>query len=721
MLRVATLYVIVFWPIVQIIDIASPALGLPDTTIRYLLIAWTIGLPLALLLGWVANLKTGDADHEELTHSLASGKELGIVAVLMLLILGLFLVQWRYQPEIEQLTGLNTSQQTTPANTRPVSTGSLNLEKSIAVLPFTSFSTQREHGFFADGLTEELLNVLSKIDHLRVAARTSSFAYKDVNRRIQDIGAELGVATVLEGSVRQNDINNTIRVTAQLIDASTGTHLWSQTYDKNFEDIFRIQEDIAASVARSLELKLLGQASPDTLRTQSQNPEAMITFSMGQADLAKRTQSSMLDARRFFQRAIDSDKNYARAYVGYADANTLLVNYGHLDPSELAVSQLYIETALAVDNELGAAWASQGLVYLEQRKIPEARAALEKAMVLNPNYANAPLWYGSLLDDETERLEYYRRAYKLDPRSPIAGFNVANILINQGREAEAMDIFGRIVDADPFFPNAYQLAARIYEHRGRLSDAITQYQKVYDLNPNPVVASKLAERFIDLGNFEAADLWIHRLRQNNPQAITSDISLLLASRYAAAGDEASARLHLKNIIDSPKTTDQDWYLAIQAAYLVDDPQLVIRLWQESADHVDQMLSFQTVKTTNRSLDATVALIYAMKMVADSRFADSLTQVTNALDAKVAKGGHIDPELRFVKAVLAEISGDSRLALINLQRAVDEGWRQHWRPAFEPALTSLRNDKGFVSMMAGLENRMYLMREELKLDEAFAAQ
>ena len=727
-LRIVTLYIVVFWPIIQIIDIASPALGLPDSTIRYLLIAWVLGFPFALLLGWVSNFKSkGGVDPEVAANQLASGRELVLVATLMLLILGLFFIQWRYQPEIEQITGIQTDPTATPlhqpdrtqkgslSNTEPLN------QKSIAVLPFVSFSTQQQDEFFADGLTEELLNVLAKIPELRVAARTSSFAYKGVSRNIQEIGGELGVASVLEGSVRRNDVQNTIRVTAQLIDVSTGTHLWTETYDRNFEDIFKIQDEIASSVAQSLEVKLLGQDQHQLDLKQSQNPESLIAFGMGQADLAKRTQTSMLDARRFFQRAINGDENYTSAYIGYADANTLLVSYGYLAPSALSSSQQYIDSALALDEDSGQAWASQGLLFSTQDRIPEAKQALQKAIALSPNYANAALWYGSLLIDRAEKLKYYRRAYELDPRSPVAGYNVAQILIDQGRDAEAMDIFGRIVDADPYYPNAYVLAARVSEQRGRLTDAITQYKKVFELNPNAEVASRLAERYIDLGNFDAADYWIEEFTARKSHALENLGSLLLASRYAASGDDALAGEHLRNIIKHPRRADETWYDAIHAAYLTDDAKLTLRLWQQFNGQTKSPLDFNSLDQTDRSTDAKAAVIYAMKKTGHPGFQQHLESLSAAIEKIVAEGGRIYPEHRFIRALLAELSGDSRLALIHLQRAVDEGWRQHWRPAFEPALTNLVEDQGFIAMMSGLENRMNLMREELKLDEAFAIQ
>ena len=399
-LRVATLYVIIFWPIIQLVDILSPALNLPDSMMRYLVVAFFGALPVALIMAWLFDLDRDGLhiDNGESNESaLGSRTEFGIIGFLAIVVIGLFFVQMA----TDDSSPITSMDAITQNQSRLVTATNTN---SLAVLPFESFSNIKEDEYFADGLTEELLNVLSRITDLRVAARTTSFAYKGVNKDTAIIGKELNVSYILEGSVRRNDLNNTIRVTAQLIDVSAGAHLWSKTFDRQFTDLFRIQDDISAAVAESLELTLLGNAS--SIPSPSTSPTAMIAFSMGQEALAKRTDEGLKDAARYFQRAIDDDPEYALAYTGLADSLTLQMSYRYM-PKEVgnALAQAAIDKAISLDPNLGNAWASKGLwLSLQKGKIEQAKSALRQAMELNPSYSMAAMWYASLLKKQRRKI-----------------------------------------------------------------------------------------------------------------------------------------------------------------------------------------------------------------------------------------------------------------------------------------------------------------------------
>jgi len=263
--RVATLYVVATWPIIQIADILSPALSLPDGAMRTLLIVFIAGFPVVIAFIWIFNLTpkglikveaAGESKNVESQERLiGKNAELLIVSVLLLIAIGLFV-----------FSGSTALYSSKDAGSLSSALESPKIE-SIAVLPFVPFSENKQDEYFADGLSEELLNVLAKIKSLRVAARTSSFAYKGVNKNIQEVGTELGVDAILEGSVRRNDIDNTIRVTAQLIDIRTGTHLWSDTYTRKFNDIFKIQDDITTAVVAELKITLQGDEQKQLLAT----------------------------------------------------------------------------------------------------------------------------------------------------------------------------------------------------------------------------------------------------------------------------------------------------------------------------------------------------------------------------------------------------------------------------------------------------------------------
>jgi len=717
--RVATLYVIAFWPIIQITDILSPTLGLPDTVIRYLVFTFIGGFPIMLILAWIFDINkdgitvtssenTSENSPAVKTNLIGGGTELLVVGTMALLVVGLFVVQARMGEDEMVITV-----------TEPVIIDA----RSIAVLPFQSFSKEKEDQLFADGLTEELITVFSRVKELRVVARTSSFAYKGVNRKVTEIGKELEVALILEGSVRRNDVDNTIRVTAQLIETDKGTHLWSQTYDRDYSDIFKIQDDIASSVVTQLQITLQGNERRKIHSRNSAKPEAMIANSMGQAELARRTEVSLANADRLFRKAIDIDPNYSDAYVGLATARTLMVNYGYGASAEdnLALAEENIELAMTVDPESGGAWAVQGLVHMQRMQHDEALQALQKAMELNPSNAMAAMWTAGLMETLEDKLEWYEKAYELDPMSPVIGFNIANIMLEQGRDMEAMQIFARIIEADPFYPGAYEISARVNERRGRLDEAIEQYERAFKLQPRTGYSASLALLYIDLGDFNSAWEWIEKSGEKLPEKHRNELEWIKIRYYVADRNvaEAQSLLALKlSAAREANATRENYLEAAWAAYLLGNLDEVTWAYSHILDELPVDLK---MAPDNLFVEATLAAAYAYKMQGDNEHKDLLVnELTSAIFAFQEKGVYLNSEVWYQAALLSVIKDDKQMAIVHMQRAVDEGWRQHWRPGVEPILFELNHEKNFIQMMAGLETRMEIMREQLVLASAFAS-
>lgn len=699
--RVATLYIVAFWPLIQIVDIMTPTLELPDSVMRYLVFAFLIGFPIVLIFAWIFDVnKDGVAvtssTTEEGSSPLIGGRtEVMIVGALLVVVIGLFAVQLQLDGPVGQ----------------PAETGSY----SVGVLPFISFSDNVAHQQFADGLTEELLNVLSRIKALRVAARTSSFAYRGVNKNVTEIGKELNVDIILEGSVRRNDVNDKIRVTAQLIDTKTGSHIWSQTYDKEFTDIFQIQDDIAASVVDELQITLLGNEREKIQSRSSASPEAIVAYGMGQAELARRSALSIRDAIRFFNKAIEQDPNYVDAYVGLATAYTLIVSYEHGTADKfLPQAQAAVNKAFDLDAESGAAWATLGLIHMQRKKKDEAKAALEKAMEYNPSYAMAFMWYAGMQEFPEERLNWYERAYQLDPKSPVIGYNVANIMLNQGRDVEAMEVFARIVESDPHYHGAYHLSARINEARGRLDEAINQYKKAYELSPDTNYAVNIASLYIDLGDFDAAQRWLGNVGEL-PAQYAYQLEWLEISALASADriDEAYPLLQAK--VDRAASGSSRRILsdAAYAAYYLGNFDMLISVYERLPDDIDPH-----AMDPGLHLNTAIAAAYAYDLAGETVKRDQAINTAETFLETTTLPQDFGFDIWYERALLTIVKGDRQRALIHLQRAIDEGWRQHWRTRVEPIIDDLRDDESFQSMMAGLETRMDIMREQLTLADAF---
>jgi len=727
-IRVATLYIIAFWPIIQIVDILSPTLNLPDSVIRYLVFAFIGGFPVMLILAWVFDInregisvtaKDGVIEPSALSRErspiIGGRSELLVVAVLVVLVIGLFVVQSRMEQEVEILTSV-------PATTPGTEALAVDTH-SIAVLPFVSFSEANRDQLFADGLTEELLTVLSRVKELRVVARTSSFAYRGVNKNVIDIGRELNVAVILEGSVRRNDIDDTIRVTAQLIETKKGRHMWSKTYDRQYRDIFKIQDDISASVVKELEITMLGEDRKKLLSRSSASPEAMVAYGIGQAELSRRTEVSLKDAARFFQKAITEDENYSDAYAGLATAYALMVNYGYAPKEQyLILSQEAIDRSLSLDPASGIAFAAQGLIHMENMQSEQAMSALEKAMTLNPSYAMAPMWYAGLIENQTERLSWYEKAYELDPKSPVVGFNIANIMLEQGRDVEAMQVFVKIVEADPYYPGAYHLVARINEQRGRLDEALQHYKRAFELQPNIKYSSGIANLYVDMGEFESAQKWIEIVSEEAPDFLAERVDWLRIQSFTSAGLFEEARPLLIKKVESARGNESslDANLdAAWAAYLIEDRDKDVIAAFEKAEVLLSSKEHDVMFGRDFYLEAALAAAYAYKSVGDEKNKlELLGRINVGFKDMLAEGGRIKPESWYQMALLSAIEDNDQMVLVNLQRAIDEGWRQPWRPPVEPILKELIAGKNFQSMLAGLETRMSIMREQLTLAASF---
>jgi len=475
----------------------------------------------------------------------------------------------------------------------------------------------------------------------------------------------------------------------------------------------------------SLRVDLLQLATDEAKRILARitaAPGAMVAYSMGRSELAKRTPTALTDAARYFTQAIAADPSYAAAYAELANAYTLQASYlppnAHAEERDqyLTLTQVQVDKSLELDANSGAAWAAQGLIYQTRRdQDDEARTALRKAIDLNPSLAMAHMWYGSLMDDTQEQEHFYAQAFELDPRSPVAGYNLANVLLNSGREAEAMAIFSKIVEADPNYPMAYELIAKINNSRGRLGEAIRNYEKLYEMQPSPDVAAQLAILWGDIGDFDRADDWIGKVEQTTTPGSAPGLTWLKIGSYVARGNPDAAEALMRPMLDSPATTTQDYLNAAHAGYFLGEYQRTIDAYERARAMVpDRWDEFQQPQG---EADVAVAFAYH-ELGRDADAEPILVRIEEKMDSLIENGSHIQPDLWFAAAQVSAIRGATNLALIHLQRSVDEGWRQHWRPYVEPCLKDLLKEQAFVGMMQGLAIRLQLIREQIAFEAEF---
>jgi serine/threonine protein kinase/Flp pilus assembly protein TadD len=358
--------------------------------------------------------------------------------------------------------------------------------KSIAVLPFKNLSDSREDEYFSDGITDDIIAQLSKITDMKVISRTSTMHYKESNKHVREIGNELGVATVLEGSVRH--VGNQIRIVAQLIDAENEGHLWADTYDKELTQIFSIQSDVAQQIAAALRAKLSPSEKGRIERKQTENTEAYRLYLRGRFHWNKRQLEDIQQAIVCFRQAIEKDPDFALAYAGLASAYVIVPSYSVPRGEWYANAQKTAVKALSIDSTLAEAHTVLGEIAQDQYyDWAGAEKYFRRAIELDPGYPTAHQWYSCTLQCQgrfAEALSEAKAALELDPLSLVISMNLGDVYYVMRRYEKAMEQYKSVLALDPNFPWAHSGLGSVHEMQGRFDESIEEYEKAKSLAGN---------------------------------------------------------------------------------------------------------------------------------------------------------------------------------------------------------------------------------------------
>jgi len=457
----ALAYVAAAFALLQGVDIVAGKFGWPDSIGRALIIALCVGLFITLLLAWY---------HGERGAQKVSGTELLLLALLLAIGGGLL---WKYAP------GGTVSSPAKPAgeNTTARSADVVD-SKSIAVLPFTDLSATQDQEYFSDGMAEEILNALAQVKDLKVAGRTSSFSFKGKNEDLRAIGKTLGVANVLEGSVRKQ--GDKVRITAQLIQASDGFHLWSQSYDGDLKDVFELQERIARAITDQLKVVLAGEQKTRLVPVATTDPEGYALYLQAAAIFNRRDGAHFPDAIADLKEAIRLDPKYARAHARLASFYAIANNYDNT--FDLTESQSSAEReariAIGLDPAMAEPYAALGVIHEYHREWVAARESLEHAAALDPSDPTATFWLGLTRYDAGYRrlgIASIDRALAIDPLLPNALAWRAFASLDAGDAENARRMAQR--SADQGLASAELTLALLAHAQGRDDDAIARYSR----------------------------------------------------------------------------------------------------------------------------------------------------------------------------------------------------------------------------------------------------
>jgi adenylate cyclase len=481
--RVAAAYVVTAWLVIQVVETILPAFGFGDTAVRYVTIAFAVGLIPVLVLSWVfewtpEGLKREGEVDESAPASIKAARRLDrMILVVLAIALGYFAFD-KFVLEAQRLTAERERQaqllSEATEEARQAGRTEALIESygdlSIAVLPFDDMSAEGDQEYMSDGIAEELLTLLARIPQLRVISRSSAFSFKGKDIEIPRIAERLNVAHILEGSVRKAE--DRVRISVQLIDARSDTQLWSESYDRTLDDIFAIQEDIAATVAGQLKATLL--TNPPKL--EKTDPEAYALYLQARHLGRQFTAEGFEQSSALYRQALAIDPEYAPAWAG------LTMNYNNL----AMVGESPAEEAFAL-----------------------AKEAAGQALLVDPENALALSRLGFTImvhdGDLAEAARHMEKALALDPSDPAVGGNAAVLLSILGRQEQAITLFELMTARDPINPVSYANLGLIYIYADRWDDAISALQSALRLSPGSIRAHFfIGEALLFKGDAEAA-------------------------------------------------------------------------------------------------------------------------------------------------------------------------------------------------------------------------
>jgi TolB-like protein/tetratricopeptide (TPR) repeat protein len=667
--RVAIAYAVASWVLLQIVDVISPIFELPGWAPKLIFVILAIGLVPALIFAWAFEITPDGVKKEsevDRSNSIASstGKKLNAVIIgSLVLAVALLLVDREYNDS----TGSVDSESAIALDDVP---------KSIAVLPFVNMSSDAEQDYFSDGITEEILNSLASVKELKVAGRTSSFAFKGQNDDLRRIGEALGVNHILEGSVRKAGAQ--VRITAQLIQVDNGFHLWSETYDRELIDVFEIQDEIANEILKQLRSRLL-PGNTVVANAKRTDPAVYALYLKAKQRIYTRIGTEIEMAVKELDQAIQIDPEYAPAFAQRGIATMLLSDqqYGSIPDDESSRrGKRFADQALDLDPNLAEGWAAQGLFHI--RNGLESDAAIEvlvKALEINPNLIDASLWLTTALGNAGDfrgALELIEEIAERDPLYRPAFSNAMAYFNNFGRQDDAQALLQRMEALDPDNPDLLLARGVNFIYSGRSGEGLQQMEQRRELGQ----MSGFANIFLSLGLINTGQFgraasegsWLFQ-----PEALyetgRKDEAFDLAYEHASSGDPENL-----------------FHLLVRDGRDQDLVNFLEERWPSVATFADE----HNGGPLGYSVMADTALAY--RRVGNQARSDEALQLIARWMSKLEEQGIENLVYSYNKAVHFALLGDNEAAIEYLQRAADEGFVIVGSAIeVEPALADLAGD------------------------------
>ena len=709
--RVALAYLVLAWLLVQIGSVLLPTFDAPIWVMRVLVLVLAAGFVVAIVFSWVYELTPQGLkrDHEvapdaSIAHHTAKKLDVAVIALLVLAI------------GVAAYTHLRKAPVAPVAPPAPSTADATDARPSLAVLPFVNMSAVAENEYFSDGLTETLLNMLAQVEGLKVTARTSAFAFKGTNKDIREIATTLNVNAVLEGSVQR--AGQRVRITAQLIDARDGNHLWSQSYDRTLDDLFTIQDEIAAAVAKELTRSLLGAGStlPKVGEVGTHDSEAYDLYLRGMEKINLGSYAALPEAERRLKQAVARDPGFADARLALGRTYLQMANTGAIGHPEAAARGLPIlapllegedpdPRALAYDAVLRSR-ESDEIFRVENRD--ELIAVTAAALARSPNWIDLYGLAAEVLPEEkaAQALAIIDRGLEIDPLSIALLNERGRKLVDLDRGDEALSVYARMRELAPDSVMGYQGETLLHEEQGRIVDAIYWSTRTMAVDPDDhELPAFVAQYLLVLGLTEEAEPWVRRAELLN--AAGSDTQRVLIQYAERTGDAARALALSKEVLRA-KRDNRRWVFGMAAIHYM--------TLMDEAGKLDEALAFiDQVSPSALKLppsppqsefDLVVQGIVAGYLVRGADPAARKLRAENLRASMLEWAPDLDLEDNVFGAILAEMRGDRADAVkILLGELNDPGnviWE--WRMGLmrDPVLGPVTKEPAVAAAIARME-------------------
>ena len=716
-LRVAAAYALVAWIIIEAGSVLLPTFGASDTTFQIYVILVLAGFVVSLILAWIFEVTPDgvklDKDVDRSVETPADKKVVTNYAIIGLLAVAL-------------LVSITFNVTDIRDDAEPTAAEIMANRASIAVLPFASRSAAATNSLFADGVHDDLLTKLANIGSLRVISRTSVMEYRDTTKNLRQVGDELGVDTLLEGTVQH--VGTTVRINVQLIDAETDEHLWARIYDRELteQNLFKVQSEVSGEIAAALHTTLIPAEQIEAVDVPTENLRAYSLYTSARDDIYLRRLETLQSAKTQLEEALELDPDYAEARVALAETIILLSINHQAIPNEEAFAQggRLLEEAIELNPDLSDAYATLGLLKTSTWSLTrlgtenlEAEAAFEQALALNPNNARAYMWFAVLRDAEQrtdEAIGYYHRSMQLDPLGRVPYNNLPSMYAQRGENEYAIRLWLDAIEIHPDWPVPYNLMTIQLASMGRLDEAMAWFQLTMEKSTSSEQIGNLGVGlYAQFGDYERARNMLETQSPDHPLAALRDAFLRLLDQ-----DFAGAHTLLSDLLDNENDLPPFIYgVASDVALLAGDLEAARRYMYVA----NPVMRLDTEIESNRfTIRDIVKLAHIEKTEGNVQRSTELLNAALPVVQSLPRLGVFGQGIR--EAQIYAILGQKEDAFNALRAAIDEGYRtsvisDQWTLPFDPYLAVLRDDPRFGDLLAELEELNDQMYERVLEAEA----